>query len=64
MWSRPPSTKPNAHPQNEEYCPVPIHNPLTSYEPNQLDNQLDNFDYSETFAVIFQKESVDTDTEP
>ena len=54
------STKPNAHPQNEEYCPVAIHNPLTCYEPNQLDN----FDYSETFAAIFQNESVDIDTEP
>ena len=37
-----------------------IHNPLTGDEPKQLDN----FDYSETFAVIFQNESVDTDTEP
>ena len=37
MWSRPPSTEPNAHPQNEEYCSVAIHNPLTGYEPNQLD---------------------------
>ena len=35
-------------------------NPLTGYEPNQLDN----FDYSETFAAIFQNESGDTDTEP
>ena len=40
------------------------HNPLTFYEPNQLDNQLDNFDYSETSAVIFQNEAVDMDTEP
>ena len=37
-----------------------IHNPLTGYEPNQLDNS----DYSETYAVIFQNESVDMDTEP
>ena len=29
MCSRPPSTKPNAHPQNEEYYTVAIHNPLT-----------------------------------
>ena len=29
MWSEPPSTKSTAHPQNEEYCPVAIHNPLT-----------------------------------
>ena len=37
-----------------------IHNPVTGCEPNQLDN----FDYSETYAVIFQNESVDMDTEP
>ena len=37
-----------------------IHNPLTGKEPNQFDNS----DYSETYAVIFQNESVDTDTEP
>ena len=37
-----------------------IQNPLTGYEPNQLDN----FDYSETSAAIFQEESVDIDTEP
>ena len=42
---------------------IAIHNPLTGYEPNQLDNQLDNFDYSETSAAIFQNESVDIDTE-
>ena len=41
-----------------------IHNPLTGFEPNQLDNQLDNFDYSETSGAIFQDESVDLDTEP
>ena len=41
-----------------------IHNPLTGYEHKQLDNQLDNSDYSETYAVIFQNESVDIDTEP
>ena len=29
MWSKPPSTKFTAHPQNEEYCPVAVHNPLT-----------------------------------
>ena len=40
------------------------HNPLTGNEPNQLDNQLDNSDYSETDAVIFQNESVDKGTEP
>ena len=32
---------------------VAIHNPLTGYEPNQLDN----FDYSEASAAIFQDES-------
>ena len=60
MWSEPPSTKSTAHPQNEEYCPVAIHNPLTGYEPKLLDN----FDYSETSAMIFQDESSDIDTEP
>ena len=50
MMSRTPSIKPNAHPQNEKYC--------------RGDNQLDNFDYSETSAAIFQDESVDIDTEP
>ena len=63
MRSSTPSIKPNAHPQNEEYCPVSMYNPLTGYEPNQLDNQLDNFDFSETSAVVFQDESVDIDTE-
>ena len=37
-----------------------IQNPLTGYEPKQLDN----FDYSESSATIFQDESVDIDTEP
>ena len=37
-----------------------IHSPLTGYEPNQLDN----FDYSETYTAIFQDESVEKDTEP
>ena len=60
MWSKPPSTRTPAHTLNEEYCPVAIQNPLTGYEPNQLDN----FDYSETSAAIFQDESVDIDTEP
>ena len=41
-----------------------IFNTLTGYEPNQLDNQLDNFNYSETSAAIFQDESFDIDTEP
>ena len=64
MWSKPPRNKTTALTHNEEYCSVAIYNPLTSYEPNQLDNQLDNFDYSETSAVIFQDESGDIDTEP
>ena len=34
-------------------------NPLTGYEPKQLDN----FTYSETYTAIFQNESVDIDTE-
>ena len=37
-----------------------IHNPLTGYGPKLLDN----FDYSETSAMIFQDESGDIDTEP
>ena len=37
-----------------------LHNPLTGYEPKQLDN----FDFSETYTAIFQNESVDIDTEP
>ena len=36
-----------------------IFNPLTGYEPKLLDN----FDYSETSAMIFQDESGDIDTE-
>ena len=40
-------------------APVAIHNPLTGYEPNHLDN----FDYSETSAAISQDESGDIDTE-
>ena len=49
-----------ARTHNEEYCPVAIYHPLTGCEPDQLDN----FDYSETFAAIVQNESVDIDTEP
>ena len=41
-----------------------MHNPLAGNEPNQLDNQLNNFHYSETSAGTFQDESVDMDTEP
>ena len=60
VWSEPPRNKTTAHAQNEEYCTVAIHNPLTGYEPNLLDN----FDFSETYAAIFQDESSDIDTEP
>ena len=48
------------HTQNEEYGPVTIPTPLTGYEPNQLDN----FDFTETYTSIFQNESVDMDTVP
>ena len=58
--SESPRVTTTAHPHNEEYCPVAIFNPLTGYEPNLLDN----FDYSETSAVIFQDESGDIDMEP
>ena len=37
-----------------------IFNPLTGYEPKLLDD----FDHSETSAMIFQDESGDIDTEP
>ena len=60
MWSELPSNKSPVHPQNEEYGPVAIYYPLTGHEPNQLDI----FDYSETYTAIFQNESVDIDTEP
>ena len=41
-----------------------IYNPLSGYEPKQLDNQVDNFDHSDASAMIFQDESGDKDTEP
>ena len=59
MSSEPPRVKTTALTHNEEYCPVAIHHPPTGYEPNVLDN----FDYSETSAAIFQDESGDIDTE-
>ena len=59
MWT-PPRQITTALTHNEQYCPVVIHNPLTGYEPNLLDN----FDYSETSAAIVQDESGDIDTEP
>ena len=58
--SKPPRIKPSAHPHNEDFCSTPTHNPLTGHEPNQLDNA----DYSEASAVIFQDESSDIDAEP
>ena len=57
--SSPPSMKPKAHWPNEEYSSVAVYNPLTGYEPNQLDG----FDCSEASAAIFQDESVGIDTE-
>ena len=56
----PPRVETTAVTHNEEYCPVTIYNPLTGYEPKVLDN----FDHSETSAMIFQNESGDKDTEP
>ena len=41
-------------------CPQKKKKPLTGYEPNLLDN----FDHSETSAMIFQDESRDIVTEP
>ena len=29
MWSKPPNVRSPPHPQNEEYCTLAIHNPLT-----------------------------------
>ena len=58
--SSPPRVKTAPLTHNEQYCPVAIYNPLTGCEPKLLDN----FDYSETSAMIFQDESSDMDTEP
>ena len=58
--SSPPTVKTTAHTHNEEYCTVAIYNPLTGYESKLLDD----FDHSETSAMIFQEESSDIDTEP
>ena len=54
------STKTHAQTQNEDYCPVAIHNPLTNCEPGILGR----FGCSEAGAVGFQSESVHIDTEP
>ena len=59
MWTTPRQTYPESLP-TEESCPLTEFNPLTGYEPKLLDN----FDYSETSAMIFQDESGDVDTEP
>ena len=48
MWTAPRET-PGAPSLDEEYCPVAIYNPLTGHEPNQLVNQLDNFDFCSDF---------------
>ena len=58
--STPPRVKTTAHTQNEEYCTMAIYNPLIGNEPKLLDD----FDHSETSAMIFQDESGDIDTEP
>ena len=58
--STPPRVKTAALTQNEEYCPMAMYHPLTGYEPKLLDD----FDHSETSAMIFQDESGDIDTEP
>ena len=60
MTSETPRVETTALTHSVEYCPVAIYNPLTGYEPKLFDN----FDYSETSAMIFQDESGDKDTEP
>ena len=57
MWTTPRETPASPSP-NEEYCSFAIYTPPTGYEPKLLDN----FDYSETSAMIFQDEC-DIDTE-
>ena len=46
-------------PPTEESCPRTKFTPPTGHEPKHLDN----FDYSETSAMIFQDETGDIDTE-
>ena len=59
MRTTPRQTYP-ASPPTEGSCPLAEFTPPTGYEPKLLDN----FDYSETSAMIFQDESGDIDTEP
>ena len=47
-------------PQNEEKGSVAKTTSSKGYEPNEIDN----FDYSETYTAIFENESVDRDKEP
>ena len=58
--STPPRVNTTALTHKEEYCPMAIYHLLTGYEPKLLDD----FDHSETSAMIFQDESGDIDTEP
>ena len=53
MWSRPPSIKPNAHSQNEEYWPMSIHNPLTSTLVDQSAAYVTDLNVSRTFVVSY-----------
>ena len=59
MWTTPSQTYP-ASPPIEESCSLAEFTPHTGYEPNGLDD----LHWSETFAAIFQNESVEIDTEP
>ena len=59
MWTAPRET-PAAPSPNKEFFTLAIYHPPTGYEPKLLDN----FDYSETSAMIFQDESGDMGTEP
>ena len=58
MWSSTPSIKPNAHPQNEEYSPVAIHNPLTIFTHVSDDAR----DVSARRAGVFTRQDSATDT--
>ena len=58
MWTTPREIT-TAPPPTEESCPLAEYTPPTGYEPKLLDD----FDHSETSAMIFQDESGDTDTD-